>query len=80
MSRLAEFEKLKTHPFYKHDFAKLTKAQIEECYKFISDREKLDKNDYAIDANRWILTQKIHKNMTRMADLLSAVNVSTYEK
>lgn len=80
MSRLAEFEKLKTHPFYGNDFKKLTKGQIEECYKFIADREGLDRDAYAIDANRWVLTQPIHKNMTRMADLLTAVNVAQYEK
>lgn len=75
MSRVAAFEKLKSHPFYCNDFKKLTKAQIDECLKFISDRESLDRDAYALDANRWVMSQKPHKNMTRMADILSAVNV-----
>ena len=80
MSRLAALEKLKTHPFYSADFKKLTKGELAELELFIRLRENKTRDEYAYDANRWVLGQKGNKNMGRMADILTAVNGQNNEK
>lgn len=66
MGRLEAFEKLKSHPMIGKDFKKLKKADIEECIRFIQEHDHLDKNEFAIQVNRWKLDEPKQKRHSYM--------------
>lgn len=55
MNRLENFHALADHPFLGRDYRRLSKEEMSMCVEFIEKCEKLDRNEYALACNRWML-------------------------
>lgn len=74
MNRLEKFEALAEKIPYKAMFEKLSDAEIETCESFIVQRLRVDRNEYATAASRWMLDQEKPSNYAIMQELVALSN------
>jgi hypothetical protein len=74
-ARLQKFESYATHLMHHKTFARLSRAEREQCREFIRANDHLDVNGFASLVNRWMLDQPKPKHYTDMWALVLQSNV-----
>lgn len=77
-ARHVAFSNLKNHPHYANLLKRLSKKDLDDCETFMSEHADASKDDFAHEANRWMLDKvKDKKGKARLSikiELLSAAN------
>lgn len=75
--RLSKLESFKTHPWHARQMKKLKADELAAVVEFIKTNDGLDRDQYALKVNRWMVTDGAprFKNHSLMWAMASQVNV-----
>lgn len=73
-NRREAFESLRQHPWLGKLFAKLSVQDLELAVQFIDDNAHLEKGEFEMAVNRWLLDQKKPRRYRAILELLSCAN------
>lgn len=74
MNRIDIFNSFETHPMHRKDFVQLSKNDLTSCFEFILKYDHLNKDDFALTLNRWMLDEPKPKRYSTMWGLLCCAN------
>jgi hypothetical protein len=72
--RLENFLASKDHVMQQNLLKKLSQEERQMCIDFITENDGLDKNEFALKVNRWLLDMPKPKNFSAMWALVSQAN------